>query len=164
VRIIGIDPGSRITGVGIIEIDGDRIKTLTYGVIKAGTGDFPERLGKIFRGVKDAVAEYQPQMAAVESVFVSHNPSSAIKLGQARGAAICALVEGGLSVAEYAPRAIKQALVGRGGADKAQVQHMVRILLSLQENPSEDAADALAVALCHHHTEGTLRRMAALRQ
>ena len=96
-------------------------------------------------------------------MFVSHNAASAIKLGQARGAAICALVEAGLPVSEYAPRAIKQALVGRGGADKVQVQHMVRVLLGLREAPAEDAADALAVALCHHHTQGTLQRMAAQR-
>lgn len=163
-RILGIDPGSRLTGVGLIEVNGDRVKVITYGVIKAGTGDFPGRLGKIFNGVRDLVAAQRPDVAAVETVFVSHNPSSAIKLGQARGAAVCAAIDGGVEVAEYAPRAIKQALVGRGGADKVQVQHMVRVLLSLKENPAEDAADALAVALCHHHTEGTLQRMAALRK
>jgi crossover junction endodeoxyribonuclease RuvC len=110
------------------------------------------------------LAQHRPQAAAVESVFVSHNPSSAIKLGQARGAAICALVDAGLPVAEYSPRAVKQAIVGRGAADKVQIQHMVRVLLALPEAPPEDAADALAVALCHHHTQGTLQRMASLRQ
>lgn len=163
-RIIGIDPGSRFTGVGLIEQRGDRLRVLHHGVIKAGTGEFPQRLGIIFEGVKTLISTYEPQVAAVETVFVSKNASSAIKLGQARGAAVCALVDGGVSVAEYAPRAIKQALVGRGGADKVQVQHMVRVLLGLREAPQEDAADALAVALCHHHTEGTLRKMAALQK
>ncbi len=163
-RILGIDPGSRLSGVGIIEIRGDRVVPVHFGVIKAGSGDFPERLGIIFNGIKDLVQEYRPHQAAVETVFVSHNASSAIKLGQARGAAICALIEGGLEVAEYSPRTIKQAIVGRGGADKAQVQHMVRVLLGMAETPGEDAADALAVALCHHHTRGTLERMAALQQ
>ena len=161
-RIIGIDPGSRRTGVGIIELQADQAKWVYHGVIKAGSGDFPARLGVIFNGIRDLVREYLPQQAAVETVFVSHNASSAIKLGQARGAAVCAVIDGGLEVAEYSPRSIKQAIVGRGGADKGQVQHMVRILLSLEEMPEEDAADALAVALCHHHTQGTLDRMAAL--
>ncbi len=162
-RIIGIDPGSRLTGAGIIEIRGDRLHCLYQGVIKAGTGDFPERLGLIFNGVAELLREFSPEEAAVESVFISHNASSAIKLGQARGAAVCALIDGGLPVAEYSPRAVKQAIVGRGAADKGQVQHMVRVLLNLSETPPEDAADALAVALCHHHTQGTLERMAALR-
>jgi len=161
-RILGIDPGSRRTGVGIIDVENDQARLVHHGVIAAGSGDFPERLGIIFNGIRDLVQEYAPTLAAVETVFVSHNASSAIKLGQARGAAICAVIDGGLEVAEYAPRSIKQAIVGRGAADKQQVQHMVRILLSLQETPPEDAADALAVALCHHHTRGTLERMAAL--
>ncbi len=162
-RILGIDPGSRFTGIGVIEVRGDRVRALDFQVIRAGTGDFPDRLGKIFNGVRDVVAAHRPQVAAVETVFVSHNAASAIKLGQARGAAVCAVIDAGVSVAEYAPRAIKQALVGRGGADKVQVQHMVRVLLGLSEAPAEDAADALAVALCHHHTQGTLQRMAARR-
>ena len=163
-RILGIDPGSRFTGIGVIEVRGDRVSVVHHTVIKAGTGDFPTRLGTIFSGVRDLVAAHAPHVAAVETVFVSHNAASAIKLGQARGAAVCAVIDAGLEVAEYAPRAIKQALVGRGGADKVQVQHMVRVLLGLRETPPEDAADALAVALCHHHTQGTLQRMAALRK
>ena len=162
-RIIGIDPGSRRSGFGIIEVRGDRVKPVHFGVIKAGTGNFPERLGIIYNGIKDLVQEYQPQQAAVETVFVAHNASSAIKLGQARGAAISALISGDLEVAEYSPRSVKQAIVGRGAADKVQVQHMVRVLLGMAETPEEDAADALAVALCHHHTQGTLERMSALR-
>ena len=162
-RIIGIDPGSRRSGFGIIEVRGDRVKAVHFGVINAGTGDFPERLGIIYNGIKDLVREYEPQQAAVETVFVAHNAASAIKLGQARGAAISALISGDLEVAEYSPRSVKQAIVGRGAADKVQVQHMVRVLLGMAETPQEDAADALGVALCHHHTQGTLERMTALR-
>lgn len=163
-RIIGIDPGSRVTGFGIIEVQGERVRAVHHGVIKAGSGEFPQRLGLIFDGLRQLLAEYRPEAAAVESVFLSHNAGSALKLGQARGAAICALIDGGLSVAEYSPRSVKQAIVGRGGADKVQIQHMVRVLLGLTETPAEDAADALAVALCHHHTQGTLHRMAGLHQ
>jgi len=163
-RILSLDPGSRLTGVGIIEASGDRLRMVHHAVIKAGDGEFAERLGLIFNGVRDLVAEFRPIEAAVETVFVAHNAASAIKLGQARGAAICALIDAGLPVAEYSPRSVKQAIVGRGSADKLQVQHMVRVLLGLSEMPPEDAADALAVALCHHHTSGTLARMAALRQ
>lgn len=162
-RILGIDPGSRFTGVGVIELKGDRLRCLHFDVIKAGAGNFPERLGIIFNGVKDLVATWQPDQSAVETVFVSHNANSAIKLGQARGAAVCAVIDGGVSVAEYSPRAVKQAIVGKGGADKTQVQHMVRVLLGLAETPPEDAADALAVALCHHHTRATLDNMAMTR-
>jgi len=163
-RILGIDPGSRFTGVGLIEVRGDRVRALHHAVIRTGGGEFPDRLGIIFNGIRDLLADHRPHVAAVETVFVSRNPSSAIKLGQARGAAVCAVIDAGVEVAEYAPRAIKQALVGKGGADKVQVQHMVRVLLGLTEAPAEDAADALAVALCHHHTHGTLQRMAALRK
>ena len=162
-RILGIDPGSRFTGFGIVDIDGDRTIPVHFGVIKAGTGEFTSRLGIIFNGVRDLVEQYRPDEAAVETVFVSKNASSAIKLGQARGAAVCAIIAGEVSVAEYSPRTVKQAIVGRGAADKAQVQHMVRILLALQETPAEDAADALAVALCHHHTQSTLNRMSGMR-
>jgi crossover junction endodeoxyribonuclease RuvC len=159
VRIIGIDPGSRLTGYGIIEILGDSSRAVHYGVIAAGSGEFTERLGIIFNNIRELLAEYQPDEAAVESVFVSHNAASAIKLGQARGAAICALIAAGVPVSEYSPRSVKQAIVGRGAADKAQVQHMIRALLGLTKTPQEDAADALAVALCHHHTQSTLSRM-----
>lgn len=158
-RILGIDPGSRRTGFGIIEIQGDRATAVHFGVIKAGNGEFTERLGIIFNGIRELIAEYQPREAAVESVFMSHNAASALKLGQARGAAICAVIDAGLPAAEYSPRSVKQAIVGRGAADKQQVQHMVRVLLGLSESPQEDAADALAVALCHHHTQATLSRM-----
>ena len=163
-KILGIDPGSRFTGFGIIEVNGDRIIALHHGVIKTGAGAFPERLGIIFNGILELVEEFSPDEVAVESVFISKNAGSALKLGQARGAAICAVVSRGVPVAEYSPRSVKQAIVGRGGADKAQVQHMIRILLQLKEMPVEDAADALAVALCHQHTQQTAVRMQALEQ
>jgi len=158
-RILGIDPGSRFTGYGIIQVDGDQAAIVRHGVIKAGSGDFPERLGIIFTAIRDLIEEHRPDQAAVETVFLSRNPGSALKLGQARGAAICAIISKGLPVSEYSPRLIKQAIVGRGGADKVQVQHMVSVLLKLTESPAEDAADALAVALCHQHTQQTVNRM-----
>jgi len=158
-RILGIDPGSRFTGFGIIEVTGDQARNVQHGVIKAGSGDFPERLGIIFSGIRDLIEEHQPNQAAIETVFMSHSAGSALKLGQARGAAICAAISKGLPVAEYSPRSIKQAIVGRGGADKVQVQHMVCVLLQLKDSPAEDAADALAVALCHQHTQQTVNRM-----
>ena len=161
-RILGIDPGSRITGYGVIEIvpaAPDRATCIAHGVIRTGSGEFPDRLGAIFAGVQELIRDHAPTQVAVENVFVSRNPSSALKLGQARGAAITAAVSLGLPVSEYAPRLVKQAIVGRGGADKAQVQHMVCVLLSLREALAEDAADALAVALCHQHTRQTLDRM-----
>ena len=158
-RILGIDPGSRFTGYGVIQVSGDRAQTICHGVIKAGSGKFPERLGIIFAGIRDLIEEHRPDQAAIETVFLSHNASSALKLGQARGAAICSAISMGLPVSEYSPRSIKQAIVGRGGAEKVQVQHMVMVLLQLKESPAEDAADALAVALCHQHTQQTVNRM-----
>lgn len=158
-KILGIDPGSRRTGYGIILVRGDQSALVEAGVINAGTGDFPGRLGAIYSGLCEVISAHAPDEVAVETVFVAHNAGSALKLGQARGAAICAAISAGLPVSEYAPRAVKQATVGRGGADKSQVQHMVRVLLSLQETLAEDAADALAVALCHQHTQQTLNRL-----
>ena len=163
-RILGIDPGSRFTGYGIIDVEGDRATVVHSGVIKTGGGEFPERLGIIFRGIRDLVIEYRPSEVAVENVFVSKNASSALKLGQARGAAISAVICEELSVSEYSPRSVKQAIVGKGGADKVQVQHMVCVLLKLRETPAEDAADALAVALCHQHTQQSMNRMQALQR
>jgi len=163
-RILGIDPGSRVTGFGIIDVDGDRATLVRHGIIRTGSGEFTERLGVIFAELGALIEQYQPSEAAVETVFVSHNAASALKLGQARGAAVCAVISRGLAVAEYSPRSIKQAIVGRGGADKVQVQHMVSVLLQLQDTPAEDAADALAVALCHQHTQQTVTRMQALQK
>ena len=154
-RILGIDPGSRITGIGIIEAE-----SLVYAhMLKLGSGPMPERLGKIFSEVSALIATHQPTAVAVETVFLNKNAQVTIKLSQARGAAICAAVHAGLDVHEYAPRAIKQALVGRGGAAKSQVQHMTRLLLGLKDDVGEDASDALAVALCHHHTQQTNQKL-----
>ena len=161
-RILGVDPGSRMTGVGIIEVNGDRVTPVFYGVIKAGSGEFTERLGIIFTELQQLIREHKPDEAGIESVFVAHNAASAIKLGQARGAAVCAAISCEVPVSDYSPRSIKQAIVGRGGADKAQVQHMVGILLGISGPIQNDAADALAVALCHQHTSHTLARMAMM--
>lgn len=157
-----MDPGSRITGVGIIEINGDRVIPVYYDVIKAGTGEFTQRLGTIFTELQQLIREYQPDQAAIETVFVAHNAASAIKLGQARGAAVCAAISCDVPVSEYSPRSIKQAIVGRGGAGKEQVQHMVGLLLGIKGPIQNDAADALAAALCHQHTSQTLSRMAMM--
>ena len=151
-RILGIDPGSRVTGYGIIVSDGNRSRHIVSGCIRLAGDDFPMRLGEIFRRVAELVAEYTPEELAIEQVFVARNPSSALKLGQARGAAICAAVVAGLPVSEYTPRMIKQSVVGTGSADKEQVQHMVKRILGLQERLVADQADALAVAISHAHT------------
>ena len=163
-RILGIDPGSRFTGFGIIEVHGDRAVCITHGVIKTGGGEFPQRLGMIFSRLQDLIRDHQPDQAAIESVFINRNPNSALKLGQARGAAVCAAIAHGLPVFEYSPRSVKQAVVGRGGAEKAQVGHMVAVLLQMQGDIGEDAADALAVALCHQHTQQTSDRMQKLQK
>jgi len=154
-RILGLDPGSRTTGIGVI--DGERLVVARQ--LELGGGEMPARLAAIFTGITEAIAEFSPDAAAIETVFMSRNPQAAIKLGQARGAAICAAVAAGLGVFEYAPRLIKQAIVGRGGADKRQVQHMVRVLLRSDAAFGADAADALAVALCHHHWQQTASRL-----
>ncbi|QQS55911.1 MAG: crossover junction endodeoxyribonuclease RuvC [Candidatus Competibacteraceae bacterium] len=156
---MGIDPGSRITGYGIVDMDGPRSRHIASGCIQTGSDrPLPERLKTIFEGLSTVIQSWQPAEVAVEQVFMHRNPDSALKLGQARGAALCAVVLAGLPVSEYAPRAIKQAVVGSGAADKSQVQHMVALLLSLPESPQADAADALAVAICHGHTRQTLQR------
>jgi len=164
VRILGIDPGSRFTGFGIIEVQGEHAECVAHGVIRTGDGDFPQRLGIIFSQLQDLIREHRPDQAAIESVFINRNANSALKLGQARGAAVCAAIANGLSVFEYSPRSVKQAVVGRGGADKEQVNHMVGVLLRLKGEIREDAADALAVALCHQHTQQTTDRMQMLQK
>lgn len=148
-RVLGIDPGSVRTGFGIIAVDGVRSRYVASGVIQAGRGAFAERLHTIFTSLAAVIAEHGPTESAVEEVFVNRNVQSALKLGQARGAAICACASAGLAVDEYSARAVKQALVGRGGADKDQVGYMVRTILTLKGDLREDAADALAVALTH---------------
>ncbi|RMG31422.1 MAG: crossover junction endodeoxyribonuclease RuvC [Gammaproteobacteria bacterium] len=159
-RILGIDPGSRATGYGIIEIQGSRHWHVTSGVLQVSGADITARLGGVFAGIRALAREYQPAEAAIERVFMARNADAALKLGQARGAALCGLAEAGCPVAEYAPREIKLAVVGTGAADKRQVQHMVRRLLGLPEAPPADAADALAVALCHAHVRQTRQRLA----
>lgn len=158
-RILGIDPGSRVTGYGLIEVHGRESRHLASGCVRMEHNDFPERLRAIFDGLGRIVAEYRPTEIAIEKVFVQRNVDSALKLGQARGAALCAVMQQSVSVAEYSPAEIKQALVGRGGATKQQVQHMVKTLLRLDATPAADAADALACALCHGHTRATLARL-----
>jgi crossover junction endodeoxyribonuclease RuvC len=163
-RILGIDPGSRVTGYGIIDQDGHHMVYVASGCIRAKGDSLPERLGVIFAGVNAIIREFLPEEMAIEQVFMNKNADSALKLGQARGAAICASVHSKLPVDEYAARAIKQAVVGKGGATKEQVQHMICVLLSLSKKPQSDAADALGVAVCHGHHSQTRRRMQASRQ
>ena len=151
-RILGIDPGSRVTGYGIIDSDGAQTRYVSSGCIRAGTGEFSGRLNDIYTRVGELVAEFAPHAIAVEQVFMHRNADSALKLGHARAAAICGTFAGGADIHEYAAREIKQAIVGRGGADKEQVQHMVRAILSLETEPASDEADALAAAICHAHT------------
>ena len=158
-RILGIDPGSRITGYGVIETDGVRSRHLGSGRIRTISGAFPDRLGEIFSGLREVLAEWQPQEVAIEQVFVSRNASSALKLGQARGAAISAVVTLELPVFEYTPAAVKQGLVGNGRAEKEQVQHMVRVILGMQGKMTLDESDALAIALCHAHSNATRRQI-----
>lgn len=158
-RILGIDPGSRVTGFGVIDSDGRRSVHVAHGAIAVGAGELPERLGRIFARVLEVVETHQPAVLAIEDVFMARNAASALKLGQARGAAICAGVTRGLAVSEYSPREIKQAVVGTGAADKAQIQHMIRALLGLRGPVPADAADALAVALCHAHTASSIARI-----
>ena len=157
-RILGIDPGSRITGYGVIESDGKRTTYIDSGCIQIKAVLIADKLGIIFTEIDRVVKIHRPQELSVEEVFVSRNVASALKLGHARGAAICAAVNHGLSVSEYSPRTIKQAVVGSGAADKTQIQHMVCRLLGLNDELRTDAADALAVALCHAHTTTTLHR------
>lgn len=159
--ILGIDPGSRKTGFGIIEVTGSSHRYVTSGVIRLPEVELAERLGVIFSSVNEIIERYCPQQVAVEQVFMGKNASSALKLGQARGAAIVACVQQQLEVAEYSARQIKQAVVGSGAAEKEQVQLMVQRLLKLNATPQEDAADALAVAICHAHSRATLVNLAA---
>ena len=161
-RIIGIDPGSRVTGYGVVDQDGQDISYIASGCIRTSDSNFPGRLGTIFTGVEQLLDEFRPDEMAIEQVFVNKNADSALKLGQARGAAICAGVNRSLPVAEYAPREIKQAIVGRGGAAKDQVQHMVCVVLQLPARPPSDAADALAVAICHAPVQSTQQRVQVL--
>lgn len=149
VRILGLDPGSRITGYGVVDAGRRGVRYVASGCIRVGNGDLPGRLLEIHRHVTALVDAYTPGEIAIERVFMHRNPDSALKLGQARGAALCGACHAGAPVFEYAPRAVKQTVTGTGGAEKAQVMHMVKALLALDGRLSADAADALAIAMCH---------------
>lgn len=161
--ILGIDPGLRTTGFGVIEKHGNKLRYIASGTVKtASEGELPPRLKIILQGVSEIVGTYQPDCAAIEKVFVNVNPQSTLLLGQARGAAICALVHADLSVAEYTALQVKQAVTGHGKAAKEQVQDMVSRLLSLPGLPGTDAADALGVAICHANSIDALAMLGAL--
>jgi len=161
IRILGIDPGSLSTGYGLVDSEGQNLKHIASGCIRTSADEFPQRLREIFFGVAVVVEEFKPLELVVEKAFVHKNADSALKLGQARAAAICATLKQELSVHEYTPREVKLALTGKGSADKEQVQHMVKILLGLQGRLQADSADALAVAICHAHSRTLRLRLAA---
>jgi crossover junction endodeoxyribonuclease RuvC len=158
--ILGIDPGSLKTGFGIINYAGGRAEYVTSGVIRLPKAELPERLGIIYSNLTELVELHAPTELSIEQVFMAKSAGSALKLGQARGAAIVACVALNMAVSEYSARQIKQSVVGTGAADKAQVQHMVKVLLKLPAVPQEDAADALAAALCHAHTQQSMINLA----
>jgi crossover junction endodeoxyribonuclease RuvC len=163
-RILGIDPGLQRTGFGVIDVDGQRLSYVASGTIsttEAPRGNLPLRLKLIFDGVSEVVQRYQPSCSSVEIVFVNVNPQSTLLLGQARGAAMAALVAGNLAVAEYTALQMKKAIVGHGLANKAQVQEMVRRLLALPGLPGSDAADALGLAISHAHASVSMAALAA---
>jgi crossover junction endodeoxyribonuclease RuvC len=148
VRILGIDPGSQITGFGVVDIDGNRTTAVEWGSIRTG-GEHSDRLRSIYTALGQIVREYRPAEIAIERVFLSRNADSALKLGQARAAAICATFEANVPIYEYSARHIKKAVVGHGAAEKDQVQRMVQMILGVREAIAADAADALAAAICH---------------
>ncbi|MDE0310014.1 MAG: crossover junction endodeoxyribonuclease RuvC [Acidiferrobacterales bacterium] len=150
-RILGIDPGSRITGYGVIETSVGTVRHIDSGCIKTVSGSLPERLDEIYHRVSDIINRHNPDVAVVEQIFVSVNPGSALKLGHARGAAICACMASKIKLYEYTPREIKKTITGYGGADKEQVQYMVSMLLMIDKQLGQDEADALAAALAHYH-------------
>ena len=161
-KILGIDPGLRTTGFGVIRKQGSQLSYIASGTIKTPDADLPQRLKTILQGVTEIIRLYSPDCAAIEKVFVNVNPQSTLLLGQARGAAICALVGADLAVAEYTALQVKQAVVGQGKAHKYQVQDMVQRLLLLSGMPGADAADALGVAICHAHSGDALATLGAL--
>ncbi len=158
--ILGIDPGSRLTGYGVIEFQSNVPIYRASGCIRITDQDLPSRLSTIFKGVCELIRQFKPDECAIEEVFMARNASSALKLGQARGVAVVAAAHQGIPVSEYSARKVKQAVVGKGSADKKQVQHMVTQLLKLEGTPQADAADALAIALCHANTQQNLLRVA----
>jgi len=156
--ILGIDPGSRLTGYGLVDVHGTKLTYRASGCIRTSGDALPARLGQIYRGVSELIATYHPTEFAIENVFLARNAQSALKLGQARGVAIAAAVAVELPIYEYAARQVKLAVVGTGRANKEQVQHMVQVLLDLSGSPQADAADALAIAVCHVNTAPNPKR------
>ncbi len=161
-RVLGLDPGSLVTGYGVIDLDGSSAAYVASGSLRTGGGAMTSRLTTIFEGLGRLLQDYQPDEVAIERVFMKSNPDSALKLGHARGAALCAVATRGIEVHEYAPREVKLAVVGTGAADKRQVQHMVKALVRVEGRIGLDASDALAIALCHahHRVLGGSRRLA----
>jgi len=158
-RVLGIDPGSRITGLGVVEARDDGLQSLFFESVKLKGDPLPARLGQIFSRVQQVIAEYQPDVVSIEQVFMAKNTKSALTLGHARGAAISAAVAANCLVSEYSALQIKRAVVGTGSAGKEQVQHMIRVLLGMRIEPPSDAADSLAAAICHIHTAQVELRM-----
>lgn len=161
-RVLGLDPGLRVTGFGLIDVLGSQLRYVASGCIKTGEGELPGRLKILLDGVREVIATYAPDLVAVEKVFVNVNPQSTLLLGQARGAVICGAVSCDLPVAEYTALQVKQSVVGNGKAAKEQVQHMVQRLLALDASPGADAADALACAICHAHGSQGLGAIAGI--
>ena len=157
--ILGIDPGSRCTGYGVIWREGSKQGCITFGQIRTSGDELSQRLQQIYQGLLSVINTHHPDEAAIEQVFTCHNPQSALKLGQARGAALVATAMHALPISEYSARQVKQAVVGYGNADKAQVQYMIQQLLTLEKPPQSDAADALAIALCHANSLGLKERL-----
>ena len=160
-RVLGIDPGSRVTGVGVVEANGQTLLHIHSACIRVGEGELGPRLARIYRGVADVIDQHDPEEVALEQVFLARNPYAALVLGHARGSALLAAVHHQRVVAEYSALEIKRAVVGTGRAAKEQVQHMVKMLLGLKRTPPADAADALACAICHIHTRQMTVRMSS---
>ena len=160
-RVLGIDPGSRVTGVGVVEAEGQALRHIYSASIRVGEGDLGPRLARIYRAVTDVIDQHAPEEVAIEQVFLARNPHAALVLGHARGSALLAGDHRQRIIAEYSAREIKRAVVGTGRAAKEQVQHMVKMLLSLDRIPPADAADALACAICHIHTRQMTARVSS---
>ncbi|MEL7461542.1 MAG: crossover junction endodeoxyribonuclease RuvC [Pseudomonadota bacterium] len=160
-RILGIDPGLRTLGWGVIDVDGSRLRHIANGECKGGTGALSDRLLRLFEGLTDVVARHAPDGAAIEATFVNKDGAGTLKLGQARGVAMLVPARAGIAVGEYAPNTVKKTVVGVGHADKAQVQHMVGLQLPGVEFAGADAADALAIAICHAHHARAPRKVVA---
>jgi len=150
-RLLGVDPGLRFTGWGVIDVDGNRLRHVANGVIKSGTGDLAIRLRRLHDGLQEVLARHAPDSAAIEETFVNRDGQSTLKLGQARGVAMLVPALAGIPVSEYAANSVKKSVVGYGHADKTQIGHMIGVLLPGATVDSPDAADALAVAICHAH-------------